>query len=169
VLDRIEIDDPRAEDVAALLDAHLSFARGHTPPEHAHALDTDGLLDPAVTFFSLRRGGRLLGVGALKMLDPHHAEVKSMHTAQEARGTGVGRAMLEHLLAVARARGVTRVSLETGSMEAFAPARALYASAGFVPCRPFADYRESPNNSYMTLELGPQAGPAPAPRVRERP
>jgi putative acetyltransferase len=151
----ISIDDPRAHDVQALLEAHLAFARGHSPPEDTHALDVDGLLDPRVTFFSLRREGRLLAVGALKMLDADHAEVKSMHTAEAARGAGVGRAMLNHLLAVARERGVRRVSLETGSMDAFAPARALYASAGFRLCPPFAAYRESPNSSYMTLEIVP--------------
>jgi len=111
------------------------------------------LLGPAVTFFALRRDGELLGVGALKELDPTHAEIKSMHTAEAARGTGVGRAMVEHLLATASARGYRRVSLETGSMDAFLPARTLYASVGFVPCGPFADYSESPNSSFMTLAL----------------
>lgn len=155
--DEIAIDDPCADDVRALLVGHLSWARAQTPPEDAHALDVDGLLDPGVTLFSYRRDGRLLGVGALKMLDPQHAEVKSMHTAAAARGQGVARALLEHLLAVARARGVTRVSLETGSMAVFAPARALYASAGFELCEPFAGYRHSPNSTYMTLELSPGA------------
>jgi len=120
-------------------------------------MDVDGLLDPAVTFFSFRAGGTLLAVGALKQLDPQHAEIKSMHTAQDARGRGVGRQMLEHLIAVARERGYRRLSLETGSMASFAPARALYARAGFNVCGPFADYRESPNSTYMTLRLGRSA------------
>ncbi len=136
-----------------LLATHLAFARGQTPPEDAHALDVDGLLDPAVTFFSFRRGGALLAVGALKRLDPDHAEVKSMHTVAAARGQGIGRRMAEHLIAVAREAGYARLSLETGSMAAFAPARALYASVGFVECEPFADYRASPNSTYMTMEL----------------
>jgi putative acetyltransferase len=151
----IDIDDPRAEDVRALLATHLTFARSQTPPEDAHAMDVDGLLDPAVTFFSCRAGGSLLAVGALKQLDPHHAEIKSMHTAEAARGRGLGRMMLEHLIAVARERGYSRLSLETGSMASFAPARSLYARAGFERCEPFGDYRDSPNSTYMTLELAP--------------
>lgn len=117
-------------------------------------MDVDGLLDPAVTFFSFRRDGVVLAVGALKRLDSEHAEVKSMHTAREARGQGLGRKMIDHLIAVARQRGYRRVSIETGSMAAFAPARALYTSVGFQPCPPFADYRDSPNSTYLTLDLG---------------
>jgi putative acetyltransferase len=149
----ISIDDPRAPDVRRLLASHLAFARAPTPPEDAHALDVNGLLDPAVTFFSLRRDGTLLAVGALKRLDSEHAEVKSMHTVEAARGRGIGRRMIEHLIAVAREAGYRRLSLETGSMAEFAPARALYAGVGFEPCEPFADYRESPNSTYMTLRL----------------
>ena len=151
--DRIAIDDPAAPDVRSLLATHLTFARAPTPPEDAHTLDVDGLLDASVTFFSLRRDGVLLAVGALQRLDPGHAEVKSMHTVEAARGQGIGRAMIEHLIAVARGAGYRRLSLETGSMVEFAPARALYASAGFEPCEPFADYRASPNSTYMTVYL----------------
>jgi len=118
-----------------------------------HALDLDGLLDSSITFFTLRSGGELLGVGAIKQLDGNHAEVKSMHTTLAARRRGVGRAMLDHLLGVAAERGVRRVSLETGAGEAFAPARSLYARAGFVSCGPFGDYRASPNSAFMTLRL----------------
>jgi putative acetyltransferase len=146
-------DDPRADDVRELLERHLAFAHANTPPEDVHALDVDGLLDPAVTFFSFRRDGELLGVGALKQLDRHHAELKSMHTAQAARGRGVGRAMLGHLIGVARERGCRRVSLETGSMDAFAPARSLYAGAGFTPCAPFGEYSPSRSSTFMTLSL----------------
>jgi putative acetyltransferase len=149
----IMIDDPRSGDVRALLERHLAFARSHSPPEDAHALDIDGLLDPSVAFFSLRVDGDLLAVGALKKLDEDHAEVKSMHTAEAARGRSVGRAMLDHLLSVARDRGFSRVSLETGAMDAFAPARSLYASAGFRPCQPFGEYVPSRNSTYMTLPL----------------
>jgi putative acetyltransferase len=149
----IDTDDPRRGDVAALLERHLAFCHATTPPEHAFALDLSGLLDPAITFFSARRDGRLLGIGALKELDPTHGEIKSMHTAAEARGIGVGQAIVEHLLATAAARGYTRVSLETGTMDAFTPARNLYANAGFVPCEPFAEYVASPNNGFMTIEL----------------
>jgi putative acetyltransferase len=154
--DEIAVDDPRASDVRKLLERHLEFARSTSPPEDTHALDVDGLLDPAVTFFSFRRAGELLTVGALKRLDRGHAELKSMHTVQAARGLGVGRALLGHLIAVARDRGFERLSLETGSMAAFAPARSLYASAGFQPCEPFGDYRPSRNSTFMTLVLPPQ-------------
>jgi putative acetyltransferase len=149
----ISHDDPRADDVRALLERHLAFANAHSPPEDVHALDVEGLLDPAVTFFSFRLNGELLGVGALKQLDADHAELKSMHTSEAARGRGIGRAMLDHLIAVASGRGCGRVSLETGSMRAFAPARSLYASAGFQPCGPFGDYSPSRNSAFMTLSL----------------
>jgi putative acetyltransferase len=150
---RIAADDPRRPDVRALLERHLAFALETTPPEHSFALDTDGLLDPAITFYGYRVSGELLGIGALKALSPSHGEIKSMHTAAAARGRGMGRAMLTHLLAVARSRGYARVSLETGTMAEFAAARALYASAGFTPCEPFADYEPSPDNCFMTLAL----------------
>jgi putative acetyltransferase len=153
--DRISIDDPRAEDVTALLERHLAYAHAHTAPEEVYALDVGALLDPAVTFFSYRAEGVLLGVAALKRLDAEHAEIKSMHTPEAARGRGIGRALVEYLIGVARARGHRRVSLETGAGPAFAPARALYASAGFRPCPPFGDYEPSPNSACMTLPLPP--------------
>ncbi len=149
----ISVDDPRRSDVRALLERHLTFALSSTPPEHSFALDVDGLLDPAITFCGYRADGELLGVGALKRLDAEHAEIKSMHTAVAARGRGVGRAMLNHLLGLARDHGYRRVYLETGTMIEFEPARALYASAGFVACGPFADYRPSEDNFFMTLVL----------------
>jgi putative acetyltransferase len=151
----ISVDDPRAEDVRRLLQAHLEFTNLHTPPEDMHALDIDALVDPAVAFFSLRCDGELLGVGALREIDPSHAELKSMHTAASARGQGVGRAMVEHLVEHARRRGFVRVSLETGSTDVFAPARALYAGNGFAPCGSFGDYPDSPNSTFMTMLLGP--------------
>lgn len=154
-------DDPRRPDVRALLARHLEFALAQSPPEHSFALNVDGLLDPAIMFFSYRDGAALLGIGALKELGPLHGEIKSMHTALEARGRGIGRAMLSHLLSVAGARGFRRVSLETGTMDAFTPARSLYAGAGFVPCGPFADYQASEDNCFMTLHLS-SAEPSPA-------
>jgi putative acetyltransferase len=134
----ISADDPRAPDVRALLERHLATMLAASPPEHAFALDAAGLLDPAISFFSFRADGELLGVGAIKRLDAEHAEIKSMHTAAAARGRGVGRAMLHYL---------------TGTMAEFAPARALYESAGFTACGPFADYRPSDDNCFMTLLL----------------
>ena len=152
----IAVDDPRAEDVRALLEAHLAFAREVTPPEDVHALDIEGLLDPSVTFFSARLDGELVGIGALKQLDDSHAELKSMHTVEAARCRGVGRAMVDHLLSVAAERRCRRVSLETGTMDVFAPARGLYTKAGFAPCEPFGDYRASRNSAYMTITLDPR-------------
>jgi putative acetyltransferase len=149
----IAIDDPRRDDVRLLLGRHVAFALAQTPPEDSHALDVEALVEPGVTFFSYRRDGELLGVGALKALDDAHAEVKSMHTVEAARGQGIGRAMVEHLIAVARERGFSRVSLETGTGPAFAAARTLYAGAGFVPCDPFGGYRRTDNNFYMTMQL----------------
>ncbi len=151
--DEISVDDPGAPDVRRLLATHLDFAHAPTPPEDRHALDVDGLLDPTVTFFSLRRDGVLLAVGALKRLDGEHAEVKSMHTVEGLRRQGIGRRMIEHLIAMARAAGYRRLSLETGSMAEFAPARALYASVGFALCGPFGEYRASPNSIYMAIDI----------------
>jgi len=143
--------------VRELLSTHLAFAYSHTGAEHVHALNIDGLLDPAIAFFSYREAGELLAVGALKQIEARHAEIKSMHTAQAARGRGIGRAMLDHLIALAAQRGCTTISLETGTIAPFAPARALYARAGFVPCGPFGDYADSPFNTFMSLDMnGPR-------------
>lgn len=137
----------------ALLERHLAFSREVSPPDHVHALDIDGLLDPDVTFFSARGDGVLLGVGALKELDPSHGELKSMHTVETARAQGVGRAMVDHLLSVAADRSYRRVSLETGAMDAYAPARSLYAKVGFRPCEPFGEYTANPYSRCMTIDL----------------
>ncbi len=149
----ISVDDPRRPEVLAILQRHLAFCLSETPPEHSFALDSEGLLDPAVTFFSYRDGDTVLGVGAIKQLDPAHGELKSMHTAAEARGRGVGRAMLAHLLDVARSRGYRRVSLETGTTPGFAAARAMYASAGFLPAEPFGGYQRTEDNTFYRLAL----------------
>jgi putative acetyltransferase len=150
---RIEVDDPRRDEIRAVLERHLTFTRQTTPAEYVHALDIEGLLDPAITFFSVRLEGKVVGVGAIKQLDTSHIELKSMHTIVEARRRGIGRALVDHLLAVAAERGGGRISLETGTTDEFEPARRLYASAGFVPCGPFGSYVESPRNYFMTLEL----------------
>lgn len=149
----IAIADPRIDDVRQLVEHHLEFGRLHSPPRDVHALEVDALLDPAVTLFGIRCRGDLVAIGALKRLDDRHTELKTMHTAEHVRGLGIGRAMVDYLLAVVRERGFERVSLETGSMEAFAPARSLYTSAGFAPCGPFGDYRRSPNSIYMTMRV----------------
>jgi putative acetyltransferase len=149
----IEADDPTAPEVKALLARHLAFAFANSPHADVHALDATRLAAPGISFFAARDGGVVLGVGAIKELDQHHGELKSMHTAQEARGRGIGRLMLDHLLGVARSRGYQRVSLETGATAVFAPAHRLYESAGFVRCEPFADYRRSDFSIFMTLDL----------------
>ena len=123
-------------------------------PEDVHALDVEGLLHPSVAFVSCRDDdGALLGVGALKRHDGGLAELKSMHVAAAARGRGAGRALLQHLVDLARSQGARRVSLETGTQPAFDPAHRLYRAAGFVPCPPFADYRPSPASAFLTLRL----------------
>jgi putative acetyltransferase len=160
----IAADDPRSEDVRSLLERHLAFAHEVTPVGHVHALDVDRLVDPSVTFFSARRAGVLVGVGALRRLDDSHAELKSMHTMEAARGQGVGTAMVARILEFAARSNYERVSLETGTMEAFAPARSLYARAGFVPCEPFGDYTTNPHSTCMTFKISQgSAGPVVTP------
>jgi putative acetyltransferase len=144
------LDDAR---VISLLDTHVTRARAETARGSDHALDLDGLRAPEVTFWSAWEGDQVVGVGALKLLSTEHGEVKSMHTAESARGRGVGSALLRVIMAAARARGMRRLSLETGAWPYFLPARALYARHGFVECGPFGEYREDPNSVFMTLEL----------------
>jgi putative acetyltransferase len=149
----ITIDDPARADVYALLDEHLRNMHELSPPESIHALDVDKLKAPDITFWTVRDGALLLGCGALKQLDPEHGEVKSMRTPLALRRRGAGRAVLAHIIGVARERGYQRLSLETGSMAAFAPAHRLYESFGFTYCGPFGDYHPDPNSVFMTLEL----------------
>jgi len=149
----IDIEDPAAYDVRALLGTHREFSEAVTPAGHVHALVADEVLRPTITLLSARRDGALVAVGALRQLDAVHGEIKAMHTAVAARGTGAGRAVLDGLLDLARARGYERVSLETGTMDAFAPARTLYRSAGFVPCAPFGEHTDNPHSICMSLTL----------------
>jgi putative acetyltransferase len=145
-----DLDDPQ---VAALLLVHVTLARAETPACSAHALDNAGLRAPAIAFYEAREDGALLGVGALKRLTAEHGEVKSMHTARAARGRGAGSAMLAHIVAQAKAAGMSRLSLETGAAEYFAAARRLYAHHGFVECPPFDAYVPDRNSVFMTLAL----------------
>jgi len=144
------LDDPR---VQALLEHHVRTARSETAAGSAHALDLDGLKSADMKFWSAWDSDTLLGVGALKRLSPSHGEVKSMHTVSANRRAGVGTAILRYIIEAARATGMTRLSLETGSWAYFHPARALYRRNGFVECSPFGDYVEDPNSVFMTLEL----------------
>jgi putative acetyltransferase len=150
---RVELDDPARPDVVALLEEHLRNMRELSPPESVHALDVSRLKGPDITFWTVRDGPTLLGCGALKELDPQHGEIKSMRTPHSLRRRGAGRAILAHILEESRQRGYTRLSLETGSMEAFAPAQKLYESFGFTCCGPFADYTPDANSVFMTLRL----------------
>lgn len=145
-----ELSDPR---IIALLRIHLAKAREETPPESVHALDLAGLRAPEITFWAAWEDARLLGVGALKQLTPDHGEIKSMHTAEAMRGKGVGSVLVRHIIATARERGYSRLSLETGAMDYFQAARALYRRHGFIECAPFAEYILDPNSVFMTLAL----------------
>ncbi|HET9058743.1 MAG TPA: GNAT family N-acetyltransferase [Acidimicrobiales bacterium] len=149
----IGIDDPGASDIVALVQAHLAEMHGQSPLEHVHAMEPEALRADGVQFYSARCAGELVAIGALKLVGPGHVEIKSMRTADRWRRRGAGACMLAHLLEVARAQGYKRVSLETGTKEYFAPARALYAKAGFVPCAPFASYTDNPYSVCMTMEL----------------
>ncbi|WP_459645102.1 GNAT family N-acetyltransferase [Kineococcus sp. NUM-3379] len=147
-------DDLAGPAIAEFLTEHLQDMRSVSPPESVHALDLDALRRPDVTFWTvLDASGAVAGCAALKELDPAHGEVKSMRVAPAHRGTGLATRLLEHLLTEARRRGYRRISLETGSMGFFAPARALYARHGFTACGPFGSYREDPHSVFMTREL----------------
>jgi putative acetyltransferase len=150
---RIELDNLARPEVRALLGEHLSNMHELSPPESVHALDITGLQSPDITFWTVWEGPVLLGCGALKELDPIHGEVKSMRTPRQLRRRGAGRAVLTHIISEARARGYLRLSLETGSTEAFKPAQKLYERFGFEFCAPFGPYRPDPNSAFMTLRL----------------
>jgi putative acetyltransferase len=150
---KIEIDDLSGPEIHALLEEHLRNMHELSPPESVHALDLDKLRKPDITFWCAWDGPVLVGCGALKEIDPGHGEVKSMRTPSAIRRKGAGRAILAHIIEVARSRSYDRLSLETGSMAAFEPARRLYESAGFTYCGPFEGYQEDPNSTFMTMRL----------------
>lgn len=145
-----DFTDPR---VIALLRIHWTTARSETAPGSAPALDLTQLQAPDISFWTIWEEQALLGFGALKRLSSDHGEVKSMHTVQAMRGRGAGSAMLRHIIESARACGMSRLSLETGAAEYFAPARTLYKSHGFMECPPFAEYVLDPNSVFMSLDL----------------
>ena len=149
----IEIDDLTRLQVRKLLEEHLANMHELSPPEQAFALDLTKLRAPDITFWTVWNEGILLGCGALKELSPTHGEIKSMRTPLAARGNGAGRAVLEHIIMVARQRGYTRLSLETGTHAAFEPAHSLYRSKGFVESGAFGSYNLNPHNVFMALEL----------------
>lgn len=150
---QIVLDDFAHPDVVALIDVHLRAAFANSPPGSVFALDLSGLRDPAVTVWTLWEGDRLLGMGALKRLDAATGEIKSMRTAPGQERRGVARALLTHLIAEARGAGFREVKLETGANAAFAPARSLYESFGFLPTEAFGDYVLTDFNQCYGLTL----------------
>lgn len=151
---QIRVDDLRGPEIIGLLEEHLRALYGVTPPQSRHALDLDGLRRPGITFWTIWDGPTLAGCGALKELDKGHAEIKSMRTASTHLRRGVASKMLRHILDEAKRRGYSRLSLETGAMAYFEPARRLYGGFGFTPCGPFDAYKEDPNSFFMTRMMG---------------
>jgi putative acetyltransferase len=146
-------DDLTGPEIRALLEEHFAGMLANSPKDSCHFLDFEGLKGPGVTFWSIWDGDQLMGCGALKQHDDVLGEVKSMRTHAKQLRKGAAANMLEHIIGTARARGLQRLSLETGSGEAFDAAHALYARYGFEPCEPFADYKPDPFSRFMTLAL----------------
>ena len=150
----IDLADLDKEDFATLIQAHKALMLETSPPESSHALLLDGLRAPELTVWDMRDEGLLIGCGALKALkDGQSGEIKSMHTAAQFRGGGLGRRMLAHIVAEARERYYSRLLLETGSQDAFYPARKLYETAGFIYRGPFEGYHDDPHSVFMEMAL----------------
>jgi putative acetyltransferase len=150
---QIRLDDLSGPEIRALLEEHLRNMYELSPPKSVHALDLSKLRKPDISFWTVWDGRELMGCGALKELTSKHGEIKSMRTSQAHRRRGVARAVMAHIIGVAKSRTYERLSLETGAMQAFEPARTLYASFGFAPCPPFGDYTNDPNSYFMTKRL----------------
>lgn len=146
----IRTEKSLTDELAQILQAHWLFCTSSTPIEHVYALDASKLFSPDITVFGARIDGELVGVGAMRKLDAQHAELKSMHTLAKSRGSGVGKAMVAQIEDFARSSGIERMSLETGTNEAFKPARELYKSLGYNSCDAFGDYVLSEDNMCMT-------------------
>ena len=149
----IRIDDLRGPEIAALLTEHLECMAQVSPPESRRALDLERLRQPGITFWTLWEGLRLAGCGALKEIGPMHGEVRSMRTTKTHLRRGVASMLLQHIIAEAKRRGYRRLSLETGSMTYFEPARSLYRKAGFKECAAFVGYKPDPNSTFFTREI----------------
>ena len=150
---QIHVDDLSGPEIAVFLEEHIRDMRAVSPPESKHALDLEGLRRPEITFWSAWSDGRIVGCCALKRLDATHGEVKSMRVAKDQRGQGIGATLVALIIGEAKARGFVRLSLETGAMPFFEPARSLYRRCGFEACGPFASYRDDPNSVFMTLKI----------------
>lgn len=151
--------DFSSADLVSFLSAHLAELAPTAPAESRHALDLNALRGPGVRLWAAHDDGTLVGTVALASVEPGHEELKSMRAEPVRRGSGIGRSLLGFAVDDARTRGVRRLSLETGSMEFFSPARTLYRTAGFVECAPFGGYREDPNSVFMTLGLSTSTPP----------
>ena len=149
----IRVDDLAGRATRDLITAHLMGMHDTSPPESVHALDIDGLRHPSITFWSAWVDGDLAGIGALKAIDAERGELKSMRVDDRFRGSGVGRALLRHIMAAARDRGMTSLWLETGSPAEFVPAIRLYESEGFRRCGPFEGYSDDPFSVFMTRAI----------------
>jgi putative acetyltransferase len=149
----IKVDDLSGSEIAEFLEEHIREMKSVSPPESKHALDLEGLRKPEVTFWTVWDNDLLIGCGAMKELEANRAEIKSMRTIASYRGKGIASTLLKHLLAEAKQRGYHQISLETGSMPFFEPARNLYAKYGFEYCAPFSTYREDPNSVFMAKKL----------------
>jgi putative acetyltransferase len=151
---QIKIDDLRGPEIALLLEEHLAGMRASSPACSVHALDIDALRKPEITFWSAWEDGELLGCGALKELNPQHAEVKSMRTSAKHLRKKVASRILQVLIDTATSRGYKKLSLETGAQPAFVPARTMYESFGFTYCAPFESYWDDPNSVFMEKIIG---------------
>jgi putative acetyltransferase len=149
----IKVDDLSGDEITNLLNEHIKDMQSVSPPESSHALDLEGLRQSDITFWSVWDNRSLAGCGAIKELDPNHAEIKSMRTSSSHARKGIASKLLQHIIAVAEQRGYRRLSLETGSMAYFEAARNLYQKFGFEYCSPFSDYKEDPNSLFMSKEL----------------
>ena len=149
----IQQENPTRADLALLFARHTADMHADTPPESIHMMDAADLAIPQVHFFVLRQNGEPIAMGAFKIFETSHAEIKSMHVLSEHRGKGLSRIMLAHLVAAAKTAGVLRLSLETGSQDSFTAARVLYEKAGFTECSPFGDYVLDPMSVFMTRTL----------------
>lgn len=149
----IRLDDLSGKPIIALLEEHLADMQATSPPESKHALDLSGLKSASVKFWTIWENEHLAGFAAYKRLDGYHAEIKSMRTSSSYRNKGIASKLLKHLIKDARLSGYKKLSLETGSMDYFKPARSLYEKHGFTYCQPFSDYVEDPNSMFMDLKL----------------
>jgi putative acetyltransferase len=150
---KIVIDDLSGPKIAEFLEDHIRDMKSVSPPESKHALDLDGLRKPEITFWTIWDDEKLVGCGALAELDKQHGEIKSMRTCASHKQRGIASLLLQHIIDIATQRSYRRLSLETGAMPFFEPARRLYAKFGFRPCAPFANYKEDPNSVFMTKDL----------------